>query len=231
MRPAERVVQIVPAAPPYEERFTDLANSERFIAQHGDNVRYCYPWGRWIVYNGVRWERDETGQVHRLAKETVRSIYQEAAEAEDESRRRQLAKHASHSEAEARVKAMLELAKSEVPVSPDELDADPWKLNCLNGTIDLHRTGELQKHRREDLITKMAPVEYDPEARSEVWERCLKTITAGDGALERFLQRSAGYSLTGDVSEEVLFFVHGPAAAGKSTYIEALKSALGDYAT
>jgi putative DNA primase/helicase len=232
MRPTERVLEVVRGGP-HEERFnlTDLGNAERFVAQHGDDVRYCYQWRKWLVWAGVRWERDETGKVERLAKETVRSIYEEAAAAESEARRKELAKHATRSEAEARIRAMLELAKSEVPVSPEELDRDPWKLNTLNGTVDLVGSGELMDHKREDLITKVAPVEYDPEASSEVWERCLKTITGGDAALARFLQRAAGYSLTGDVSEEVLFFVHGPAASGKSTFIEALKSALGDYAT
>jgi len=228
--PAERVLKVVGD---YEERSgcTDLGNAERFIAQHGDDVRYCYPWRTWLVWTGVRWERDESGKVERLAKETVRSIYQEAAAAESDARRKELARHATRSEAEPRVRAMLELARSEVPVAPEELDRDRWVLNCLNGTVDLVGDGELMEHRREDLITKVAPVEYDPAARSEVWERCLKTITGSDAELERFLQRAAGYSITGDVSEEVLFFVHGPAASGKSTFLEALKSALGDYAT
>jgi putative DNA primase/helicase len=164
-----------------------------------------------------------------LAKETVRSIYQEAAEAESESRRKELAKHATGSEAEARIRAMLELAKSEVPVSPDELDADPWVLNCKNGTVDLHRTGELMAHRREDLITKLAPVEYDPEARAPAWDAFLGRVLPGE-ELQSFVQRAAGYSLTGDTSEQCMFINHGTGANGKSTFQEAVSAALGDYA-
>jgi putative DNA primase/helicase len=53
---------------------TDLGNAERFVAHHGEDVRYCYQWRKWLVWTGARWERDEAGRVHRLAKETVRSI-------------------------------------------------------------------------------------------------------------------------------------------------------------
>jgi putative DNA primase/helicase len=159
----------------------------------------------------------------------VRSIYGEAAAAEDEDRRKALAKHAASSEAEGKIKAMLELAKSEVPISPDELDADPWLLNAPNGTIDL-RTGELQPHRREDFITKMAGAEYDPNAAASVWGTFLERVLPG-GELRAFVQRSTGYSATGDTSEQCLFINHGPGANGKSTFQEALGEALGDYAT
>jgi putative DNA primase/helicase len=54
----------------------------------------------------------------------------------------------------------LHLARSEadVPVSPSELNANAWLLNCENGTVDL-RTGELLRHQLADLLTKMAPVD------------------------------------------------------------------------
>ncbi len=207
---------------------TDLGNSERFVADHGEGVRYCYPWGKWLVWTGARWERDDSGKVHRLAKETVRSIYREAADAEDEGRRKELAKHATRSEAEARIRATLELAKSELPISPDELDADPWLLNCKNGTIDL-RTGELRAHRRGDLVTRLVPTEFDPAARLATWDRFLSDATNGKDGLEAFLRRGVGYSLTGDMGEKVLFFIHGPKDAGKTTFLEAIKAALGDY--
>ena len=113
------------------------------------------------------------GGYTELAKETVRGIYQEAAGAEDEDRRKALAKHATRSEAEAKIRAMLELAKSEVPASPDEFDSAPWLLNAPNGTVDL-RTGELREHRREDLLTKMAGADYNPTAAAPTWAATLE---------------------------------------------------------
>jgi putative DNA primase/helicase len=198
------------------------------VAQHGEDVRYCYLWGKWLVWTEARWERDDAGRVHRLAKETVRSIYGEAAAAEDEDQRKALAQHATRSEAEARIRAMLELAKSEVPVSPDELDADPWLLNADNGTVDL-RTGDLREHRREDLMTKIAPVEYDPNASAPVWERFLERVLPG-ADLRAFVRRASGYSATGDTSEQCMIINHGTGNNGKSTFQEALTAALGDYA-
>jgi putative DNA primase/helicase len=207
---------------------TDLGNAERFAARHGDGVRYCYPWRKWLVWTGARWERDDAGRVHQLAKETVRAIYREASDAEDEDRRKALAKHASASESETRIRAMVELSKSERPISPDELDADPWLLNTKNGTIDL-RTGELREHRREDLITKLAPVAYDPNAAAPALEAFLERVLPGE-ELRGFVQRAAGYSATGDTSEQCMFIHHGPGANGKSTFQEAVSAALGDYA-
>ncbi len=207
---------------------TDLGNAERFVADHGESVRYCYPWRRWLVWTGARWGRDEAGQVHRLAKKTVRGIYREAADAEDEDRRKALANHAKRSESETKIRAMVELAKSERPVSPDELDADPMLLNTKSGTIDL-RTGELREHRRETLITKLAPVEYDPDATAPTWEAFLERVLPGE-ELRRFVRRAAGYSATGDTSEQCMFIHHGLGANGKSTFQEAVSAALGDYA-
>jgi putative DNA primase/helicase len=206
---------------------TDLGNAERFVAQHGRNVRYCYPWAKWLTWTGSKWARDDAGRVHRLAKETVRSVYGEAATAEDEAHRKALAKHAASSEAKNRIEAMLELAKSDVPVSPDELDADPDRLNASNGTINL-RTGELRPHRREDLLTKIAGADYDPDAPAPAWDAFLERVLPGE-ELRRFVRKAAGYSATGDTSEQVMFINHGVGANGKSTFQEALSEALGDY--
>jgi putative DNA primase/helicase len=101
-------------------------------------------------------------------------------------------------------------------------------LNVENGTVDLH-TGRLLDHKQEDLITKLCPVRYDPDATHETWDRYLRTVTGDSQDVMAFLQRAVGYSLTGDVSEEKLFFVHGPAASGKSTFLEAVRAVLGDF--
>src|SRR5829696_8977978 len=230
--PAENVAHISvnghgSAEPPRGYNLTDLGNAERFIAHHGEDVRYCYAWTRWIVWTGARWERDEAGRAHRLAKETVRGIYQEAAGAEDEDRRKAIAKHATRSEAEAKIRAILELAKSEVPISPDELDPAPWLLNTPNGTVDL-RTGELREHRREDLLTKMAGAGYNTGAAAPTWADTLERALPSQ-ELRQFFKKLCGYAISGDVSEHILAVLYGTGANGKSTILNALLAAAGDY--
>ncbi|MPZ99704.1 MAG: hypothetical protein GEU80_10280 [Dehalococcoidia bacterium] len=140
-----------------------------------------------------------------------------------------LNKWAMTSEGERRLKAAVELAKSEpgISVEPGGLDADPWLLNCRNGTVDL-RTAELRPHRRSDLITKLAPVDHDPEAQHALWERFLAEALP-DAATRAFVQRLMGYCLAGVTSEDIFAFLHGPGGTGKSTIKEAVLAAVGDY--
>jgi putative DNA primase/helicase len=207
---------------------TDLGNARRLVHRHGRNLRYCWLWRKWLAWDGKRWVKDDTGEVYRLAKETVSSIYQEAAAAPNDEARKELGKHATRSEAGARIKEMVDLARSDVPVMPDELDASPDLLNTESGTIDL-RTGELREHRREDLITKIAPTTYRPDAAAPAWEAFLERVLPGED-LRAFVQRAVGYSATGDTSEQCMFINHGGGANGKSTFQEAIAAALGDYA-
>jgi putative DNA primase/helicase len=211
------------------ERFnnTDVGNSQRLIAHHGQDLRYCYPWGSWLIWDGRRWGMDESGEIHRRAKQTVKEIYREAANAPDDEARKILAKHAVRSESENRIQAMISLAKSEAPVMPADLDASPWVLNVLNGTVDL-QTGALLEHRREDLLTKIAPVEYDPEASAPVWRSTLERVLPSD-EVRAFFKRLCGYAISGDVSEHVLPVLYGTGANGKSTILNALLEAAGEY--
>jgi putative DNA primase/helicase len=209
---------------------TDTGNAERLVDRHGANLRYCHPWGKWLIYDGTRWHVDDRGAVVRLAKDAARSIFEEAKEAPSDAAANQLGKWASSSLSESKLRAMISLAQSEagIPVLPDELDASPDLLNVLNGTIDL-RSGKLREHRREDLITRVAPLEYDPDANAPAWETFLQRVLPGE-ELRAFVQRAVGYSATGHTSEQCMFINHGTGANGKSTFQEALSAALGDYA-
>lgn len=127
---------------------------------------------------------------------------------------------------------MVKLAESEPAVSAQahQFDACPWLLNCLNGTIDL-RTGILSPHDPDNLITALVPVDYDPGATCPTWDAFVNRIMAGNVALITFLQRIIGYALTGSVSEQALFFLHGLGANGKSTFLKTILAVLGrDYA-
>jgi putative DNA primase/helicase len=233
--PEDQVRAIARSVARYEpatdsEDLSDLGNAQRLVQRHGQDLRYCIPRRAWLIWDGTRWARDETGEIVRRAKDTVRAIYHEAAAASDPDHQKALAKHALRSQAERRIAAMIELAKTEpgVPVIPSDLDRDIWLLNCLNGTLDL-RTDRLLPHRRRDLITRLAPVEYDERARSHHWTDFLERILP-DRRVRRFVQRAVGYSFTGDTREEKLFFVHGASNTGKTTLLEGLKRTLGDYA-
>jgi putative DNA primase/helicase len=225
-----------------EERFTDLGNARRLVGLHGRDFRHCHPWSKDLVWTGRAWEEDRTAQLERWAKDTVKTMYALAAACPDEAERTALVKHALRTEDARRLRAMISLARSEpgIPVLPSDLDRDIWLLNCRNGTLDL-RTGKLREHRREDLLTKLCPVEYHPEATCPIWERVLGEIfpATGDaaeasGSVEMigFMQRSVGYCLTGDVSEQKLWIPWGTGANGKSLVINTILTMLGDdYAT
>jgi putative DNA primase/helicase len=208
-----------------------LGNAHRLVARHGEALRYVPQWGKWLVWDGTRWAIDDTREVERRAKETVLALYGEVSRPNDEEKRRRLAQHAARSQAEARIKAMIELAKSEpgIPVTPEQLDAAPWILNVRNGTLDL-RTGMLYLHRCDDLITKLAPIAYDRQATCPTWEAFLYDILAGDTELIRFVQKAVGYSLTGSIQEQCLFILYGTGANGKSTFLNTISAMLSDYA-
>ena len=239
IKTVDPVTQTDPAATakagnPYS--MTDLGNSERFAFYHGDAVRWDTARKVWRVWDGKRWAVDDALDVHRRAAATVRKIRKEAAAAPSGDGNGKdlgalLFAWAVKSESRERMAAMMEVAKSQhgIAVGVDAWDSDPWLLNVKNGTVDL-KTGTLRQHDPCDLLTKLADTEFRPTARDERWERFLDDVTGGDAELAAFLQIACGYTLTGDTSEEKMFLVYGPTAGGKSTFLEALRGVLGDYA-
>ena len=215
-----------------DQGLNDAANARRVIEKYGQDLRYCEAWKRWLVWSGKYWQSADTlTLVQARVKEALRGIFQEAAECEDDNVARALSSWAGISLMEPRVRAAVELAKSEpgVAISPSQLDVDPWLINCDNGTLNL-RSGELQPHCREDLITKVTKVEYDVEAQCPQWLGFLGEIMQGDQNLVEWLQKAWGYSLTGVCNERVVFFMYGRGRNGKSTCLETLRDILGDYA-
>ena len=225
-----------------EFELTDYGNAERLIAEHGKDIRYCPEIG-WLCWDNTRWADDNDGAIMRLAKQTVRKIQDEANvitipdTAPDKIRNRLLLKqgillkHAKRSESEKSLNAMIKLAQSEpgIPIMADQLDADPWLINLINGTFNL-KTMEFREHHQEDLITKIAGVEYKPETKCNLWESALTQVMDDKQELVDFIQRWCGYVLTGDVSEQALAFWYGVGANMKSTAAETIMSVLGDYA-
>jgi P4 family phage/plasmid primase-like protien len=228
---AEATESGVLAAAVRRYHLTDYGNAERLVAQHRDDIRYSYVADSWYVWSGSHWTDESRALIKRRAKETVRRIYREVELAASDDEATAIVKHASRSEAAERLNALVALAQSEpgIPVAPTEFDTDPFLLNVANGTIDL-RTGELRPHRRTDLISKVIPLAYDPDARCPRWEQFIAEITANRPALGGFIQRAIGYCLTGDTRERAFFVGYGHAKAGKTTFYETIAAMLGPYA-
>jgi putative DNA primase/helicase len=229
---------------------TDRGNALRFGRRHGAEVRHSWPWGKWLIWDSFRWRIDDSGTTMALAKRLIDDLFawsakqlaplvKEVSDPTDttdttEARLKALQRFQNwclKSESAPRLNAMLDLARSEpgIPILPEDLDRDPWLFNCLNGTLEL-RTGQLREHRREDYLTKLAPVEYHPDAQCPRWLTFLDRIMAGNQALVDYLQRAVGSSLTGDVGEQALFFLHGSGANGKSTFLSTVRGLMGEYA-
>jgi len=140
----------------------------------------------------------------------VRSIYQEIRKTADYRERLDIEKHAIQSESSRRRKVAVEAASwiPELNIETEELDTDPYLLNVQNGTIDL-RTGELREHRQEDLITRIADVEYNPNAACPIWKKFLMEIMNYNTELLHYIQKAAGWGITGNTAEQSMFFAKG----------------------
>ena len=229
---AEPVADVVGVGTSSDHRpLTDTGNAERLHAYAGLDARYCHLWRKWLVWDGMRWRHDDDGQLMGHSKAVARRIRDEAHECPDAALAKKLYKWAHSSESRGKRGAMVELLTTEIgiPVRPDQLDRDSWLLNCANGTLDL-RTGILRTHDRNDLITKRLPLDYEPTAECPLWEQFLARILP-EATVQEFVQRAVGWSLTGDVSSQVLLFCYGSGANGKSTFLRVLLNLLGgDYA-
>jgi putative DNA primase/helicase len=207
---------------------TDLGNAERFIDTHRDHVLWCPARKSYLWWDGERYAWDERGEAVKLAHGTARSIFHEAADAKSEEEQKAISKWALASQNEARINAMLSQARPYLAVSMGELDRDPWLVNCQNGTLDL-RTGKLKDHDPGDRITKIVPVDYDPDAPAPRFNQFLKEALVDD-ALIKFVKRYSGYTLTGITRERLLAILYGVGKNGKTTLTELLHEVLGDYA-
>jgi putative DNA primase/helicase len=226
----------------------------RMVRLHGENLLHCG--GEWYFYDGKLWRVDDRKHIETIARDVVETYREEAEQlylreehergkiegiADETERVRQeevadeIAERAkrcwSFYMAMSRPKGIrdvLEAASWDLVVQRNQLDSDPYLLNAQNGTVDL-RTADLLPHKRCDLITKLAPCRFEPEASSELWQDFLDKAVGGDIDLRRYMQRASGSALIGLQMEDLILLLTGPGGSGKTTYLEATRCAIGDY--
>jgi putative DNA primase/helicase len=190
-----------------------------FTRQFGEDWRYCSSWGKWLVWNGVRWNIDKSLYVHHLSRTVCRAA---SYKADTPRLKARLASSGTMSAIERIVRT-----EPRHSATVEEWDADPWLLNTPGGIIDLKRGG-IGPHRRDRRMTKVTTA--TPKGESPEWANFLENVTGGDKELQLYLQRVVGYCLTGDISTHALFFLYGTGANGKSVFVNVISTILGDYA-
>jgi putative DNA primase/helicase len=198
--------------------FTDEALALRFASKHADSLRYVAALGRWFAYTGTYWRLDDT----LFAFDRARHICREAsAECNKDKISSVLASAKTVSAVERLAKADRKLV-----AMMDQWDPDLMSLNTPSGTIDL-RDGSLRPHNASDYCSRITAVA--PGGVCPTWHKFLDRVTDCNHDLKAFLQRVAGYSLTGLTSEHALFFLYGLGANGKSVFLNTLAGVLGEY--
>lgn len=212
------------------EPWSDLGVANRLVAAFGDRLRFVPVWGKWLVWDGCRWEYDRTGQAHRWCKAIARCLTAAALAIPDKAERKAALNLARRAESSHGVRGALTLAGTHhaVAITPNDLDADPFLLNTPAGVLDL-RTGKMSPPDPALLLAKITRGVPSEEASSPVFDGFLARVQP-EPAMRAYLARLLGCALEGRVTEHLLPVFSGSGANGKSTLASAITYAMGDYA-
>lgn len=220
-----------------------LARELSSAAGFTQDARYVPAWSRWLFWSGARWEVDERLRhmtivrdfLHWKAKGLIAWAERKADTLDEKDAEKILSFARSNAKAlrqAGNVNSVETLARSnaDLVATVEQFDADLMLLGTPGGTVDL-RTGELLPAQREHWITKRTAIAPAPVGTfAPLWAAFLDRIFDGDKELIAFLQRAAGYALTGNTSEHVLIFCYGTGSNGKSVFLNTLFGIAGEYA-
>lgn len=218
---------------------TDTGNARRLEAMFGKRIRYIHQQKSWLVWDGARWA-DNDPVVYRMITEIAPLFHaqcqkkiQEALDAGDEDGAKYWAKRAQYAmsvENSTRIDAAVKVGRNleALATYPGDYDSDPWMFNVENGTLDL-RTGLLKPHDRGALHRKLAPVEYDPDAKAKVFLKFFREVVPSAG-VRKFIRNYIGMCLTGLMEDHIFPVFYGKGRNGKSTFLRTVMELLGDYA-
>ena len=252
--PQERVQRPAPAVPPPPQNtfnevpvmenttvgetgqrkyytYDDTGNAQRFRDANAGLIHYNHVDGCWIYWDGVRWASDENGEIKRRADKMLADMAKDLKEMQDDPAYNAYKKHLSRSRSHRGKEGFIAEARhlEGVPVLPSEMDRAGNAFNVRNCLISL-KTGRTAEHDKKYMISKLAPVTYDENARCPRWDRFIDEVTCGDKSLQLYLQRMIGYCMTAYTKEQCMFFLYGNGSNGKSVFVDTIAYMLGEYA-
>ncbi|MFZ4856320.1 MAG: DNA primase family protein [Desulfuromonadaceae bacterium] len=214
------------------DMFTDMRLAAIFAQQFREEIRYWQESGKWLVFDGRRWTTDAPGGAFPFIRRMIESLHQKATDCSDYQQRADMRKAIMKLEDHRRQVTVLSAAqvRPELIISAAKLDHNPMLLTCTNGSIDL-QSGVLRSHRADDYMTRMVSVEYNEGKKCPKFMQFLNRIFDEDRTVVEYLQRFAGYCLTGRTDAQVLLFFYGLGCNGKSVLANVLGALLGDYSS
>ena len=210
---------------------TDLGNMERFINDHGNEIKATSS-GAILLWTGKRWKTASNANKFKLARKTINSIQREARLTLSDTEASVLRRWSETSQSEAKIRSMINMASKheDIQIELSDFDKNKNQINCLNGIIDL-TSGQLLERTSRDYVSKIIKVDYRANAKAPLFEAFVKQIFNHDKDLINWVQRALGYSLTGSTKEQVLFACVGTGSNGKSTLLEIISRTMNDYST
>lgn len=220
-------------APKKNYDMTDTGNAHRLCDKFGDVIRYSYNRKKWYYWNGKVWRLDDTGEIKKLADIICDDLKREAFEEQDEDIQKVLLKFADKTASSKNKENMIKECQhlEYIPASPDDFDSYLDYVNCQNGIVNL-RNGELLPHNSRFMMSKICNSEYDNSGKQpKRWLQFLDEVTNGNKELQDYIQKSIGYSLSGNNVEQCAYFLYGMGNNGKSTFLDTIADLFGGYAS
>ncbi|MCX8015624.1 MAG: phage/plasmid primase, P4 family, partial [candidate division WOR-3 bacterium] len=212
---------------------TQIGNAVRFCKMYEGKLKFNHTTKEWFIWDGTRWRTDTKDNIRLLGKDISQTIL------DDEPRYIEAGYDAKtvhawfkSSQSLQNIDASLKLAACEpmFATTHTDWDRDLFLVNFKNGTLNLH-TLEFYTNRPSDMITKLIPFDYDPTAHSRLWIDSLNMYFGGNQELIDFVQKVCGLSLCGAHLEEIIVFLYGTGANGKSIFVNTLRCVFGEYAS
>lgn len=208
----------------------DSGNSEILKDLFGKNVMYNYTEKTWYYWNEMIWAADDGRFIATCVDLVVKELEENAeGDSADEEFQKALIKHLKYSRSQKGAEACEKSARHKMACSSLKFDRNPMMFNTASGVVVLEK-GVVIGHNAEMYFTRLSPQKVAATSDCPVWRRFLDEIFGGDEELIRFVQKAVGYSLTGSVEEQCLFFAYGSGCNGKSTFLNVLTEIFGTYA-
>lgn len=213
---------------------TDLWLGRVFVRWSGKVFCFDHAAKNWMMFRAGAWTRCGKGEQQEAFKHQSGRLLEQAGKVQAAGNgdgAKKLIACATRAQSAHGIEAALKLASSDpkLAVRTNEFDLDPDLFNAPNGVIHLP-SGELRLHDPAQMLSRQSPVEYDPAATCPRFDLFLLEITLERDDLIENLQRICGYTLSGHVSAEKLFFMLDTGANGKSVFANVVRRILGAYA-